>query len=64
MGGSSWPTASATWISRMTTRRLASARCGGSDLWITPGLQLAIDPLINPSVDVIAIPQIKARLFF
>lgn len=33
------------------------------DLWVTPGVQLLWDPMLNPTTDFIAIPQIKFRLF-
>ena len=33
------------------------------NLWITPGLQLAFDPVNNPSEDLIAVPLIKFRMF-
>lgn len=34
------------------------------DLWLTPGVQLAIDPANNPDREVVAIGVIKLRLFF
>lgn len=34
------------------------------DLWVTPGLQIGINPALNPNVNAIAAPYIKARLFF
>ena len=33
------------------------------DLWVTPGAQVIFDPAFNPGEDVVAIAQIKARLF-
>lgn len=34
------------------------------DLWVTPGVQFVFGPAFNTTTDFIAIPQIKARLFF
>ena len=34
------------------------------DFWISPGLQLAITPVLNPDVSVVAVPVLKFRLFF
>ena len=36
----------------------------GSDLWITPGIQFIWDPTYNLNTNFIAIPQLKARIFF
>jgi hypothetical protein len=33
------------------------------DLWITPGLQVLVDPSLNPGADVVTVFQIKFRLF-
>ena len=32
--------------------------------WITPGLQILVDPAFNPTADVVTIPHIKFRVFF
>ena len=34
------------------------------DLWITPGLQVAINPAFNPEADVVWIPTFRFRAFF
>ena len=34
------------------------------DIWITPGVQLIVEPTFNPSTDLVAIPQFKFRAFF
>jgi hypothetical protein len=34
------------------------------DLWITPGVQLIVDPSFNPNEDFVVIGQFKFRLFF
>jgi len=34
------------------------------DLWITPGMQLILDPSFNPDADAIFVAQFKFRLFF
>lgn len=34
------------------------------DIWITPGIQLIVEPTFNPSTDLVAIPQFKFRAFF
>ncbi|MHC4958194.1 MAG: hypothetical protein ACYTGN_07440 [Planctomycetota bacterium] len=34
------------------------------DLWVTPGVQLIIDPSFNPAEDYVFIGQFKFRLFF
>lgn len=34
------------------------------DVWITPGVQLIFDPSLNPDKDLLALGQIKFRLFF
>lgn len=34
------------------------------DLWITPGMQVIVNPSFNPDVDTIFVAQFKFRLFF
>jgi hypothetical protein len=35
-----------------------------SELWVTPGIQCIWNPSENPNTNFLALPQIKARLFF
>jgi carbohydrate-selective porin OprB len=31
-------------------------------IWLTPGIQLVLDPALNFETDVVAIPQVKFRI--
>jgi hypothetical protein len=33
------------------------------DLWVTPGVQVVVNPSFNPGQDAIAIAQLKRRMF-
>ena len=34
------------------------------DLWVTPGLQFAFNPVLNPNTDFVSVPYLKFRAFF